>query len=357
MKQLLRNGYRAAMALQSLTARTGGSRLRVFYGGARAGDIGGPLVKVKRLRAYFPEQRWGYNLVYSLSGAPYLPAVALRRLKRRGVPLVCNQNGVFYEAWYDGDWRARNAEMAVPYHLAGHVFWQSAFCRNAAQRFLGTRQGPGEVLYNAIDTDHFRPVDTPREDKAFTFLITGKIDSHIFYRIEASLKGLAAARAGGLDARLIVAGWMSSQAAAKCRELSATLDLGDVVTMTGPYTQEDAPAVYRSADAYLMLKHNDPCPNAVLEALACGLPVLYSDSGGVPELVGDDCGVALACTQSRVRPHWPAPAAVAAGMGAIADNCAAIAANARHRAVERFDIAPWIERHRVVFNDLLDARS
>jgi glycosyltransferase involved in cell wall biosynthesis len=87
------------------------------------------------------------------------------------------------------------------------------------------------------------------------------------------------------------------------------------------------------------------------------LPVLYSDSGGVPELVGDDCGVALACTQSWVRPHWPAPAAVAAGMATIADNRAAMATHARHRAVARFDIAPWIERHRVVFNDLLDARS
>jgi glycosyltransferase involved in cell wall biosynthesis len=167
---------------------------------------------------------------------------------------------------------------------------------------------------------------------------------------------LAAARAGGLDARLVVAGWMSSQAAAKCRELSAALNLGGVVTMTGPYTQEDAPALYRSADAYLMLKHNDPCPNTVLEALACGLPVLYSDSGGVPELVGDDCGVALECTQSWARPHWPAPAGVAAGMAAIADNHAAMAANARQRAVARFDIAPWIERHRVIFNDLLEAR-
>ena len=120
---------------------------------------------------------------------------------------------------------------------------------------------------------------------------------------EASLKGLAAARATGLDARLIVAGWMSSPAAARCRDLAATLDLGGAVSMTGPYTQEDAPAVYRSADAYLMLKHNDPCPNAVLEALACGLPVLYSDSGGVPELVGGDCGVALACAESWQRPH------------------------------------------------------
>ena len=37
--------------------------------------------------------------------------------------------------------------------------------------------------------------------------------------------------------------------------------------------------------------HNDPCPNTVLEALSCALPVVYSNTGGVPELVGPDCGV------------------------------------------------------------------
>ena len=357
MKWLLRSGYRAVTGLRSLAARAGGGDPRVFYGGARAGDIGGPLVKVKRLRAYFPERRWGYNLVYGLSGAAYLPAAALRRLKRRGVPLVCNQNGVFYEAWHDGDWRARNAEMAVAYHLADHVFWQSEFCRDAAERFLGPRQGPGEILYNAVDTGHFRPADPPREDGAFTFLVTGKIDTHMFYRIEASLKGLAAARANGHDVRLVLAGWMSGPAAAKCRQLTAALSLGGAVSMTGPYTQEDAPSVYQSADAYLMLKHNDPCPNAVLEALACGLPVLYSASGGVPELVGGEAGVALPCAHGWERPHWPAPAAVAEGMRAIADNRPAMAASARRRAVARFDIAPWIERHRAVFAALLEAKS
>ncbi len=55
MKRLLRSGYRAAIGLGSLTARARGGDPRVFYGGARAGDIGGPLVKVKRLQAHFPE--------------------------------------------------------------------------------------------------------------------------------------------------------------------------------------------------------------------------------------------------------------------------------------------------------------
>jgi glycosyltransferase involved in cell wall biosynthesis len=43
----------------------------------------------------------------------------------------------------------------------------------------------------------------------------------------------------------------------------------------------------RRQDVYVAASLADPCSNAVLEALACGLPVLYARSGGHPELVGD----------------------------------------------------------------------
>jgi glycosyltransferase involved in cell wall biosynthesis len=43
----------------------------------------------------------------------------------------------------------------------------------------------------------------------------------------------------------------------------------------------------RRADVYLAPSRNDPCSNALLEALACGLPAVYLASGGHPELVGD----------------------------------------------------------------------
>ena len=357
MKPILRRAYRAATGLRSLAAWPGGAGPRVFYGGARAGDIGGPLVKVKRLKAHFPEHPFGFNLVYHLSGAPYLPGAALELLKRRGIALVANQNGVFYPAWYRGDWRARNAEMAAAYHLADHVLWQSEFCRAAAERFLGPRDGVGEVLYNAVDTGHYTPAETARRGDGFSFLLTGKIDSHMFYRIEASLRGLAAARAQGLDARLTLAGWISPEAVARCQDLAGELHITDAVSLTGPYGQQDAPALYRAADAYLMLKHNDPCPNTVIEAMACGLPVLYSATGGVPELVGEAAGIGLPCEDDWEKHHWPAAQAVADGMAAILDRRQEMGRAARSRAVERFDMGHWIARHRSLFAALLEARS
>ena len=48
-----------------------------------------------------------------------------------------------------------------------------------------------------------------------------------------------------------------------------------------------------ASDIYITFTHKDPCPNTVIEAMACGLPVVYSASGGVPELVGPEGGIGL----------------------------------------------------------------
>jgi glycosyltransferase involved in cell wall biosynthesis len=102
-----------------------------------------------------------------------------------------------------------------------------------------------------------------------------------------------------------------------------------------------------------MTKHNDPCPNAVLEALATGLPVLYSSSGGVPELVGDDAGVGLPVEQTFDYPAVPAADDIAKGMEAILRGSEPMSKEARKRAVERFSLSHWYSRHEAVFDKLI----
>jgi glycosyltransferase involved in cell wall biosynthesis len=360
-KSLLRRGWcsaQTASVLASSLTSGGDGPIRLFYGGARAGDLGGPLVKIKRLSEYFPESRWHYNLVYLLSNAPYLSPAALSLLKKRNIPIVLNQNGVFYPGWYAGNWKRMNAVMAAAYHRADYVFWQSEFCRRAADRFLGLRDGPGEVLFNAIDTQkRFRPV-TGREARPFTFLLTGRIDTHMAYRLESSIAGLRAARDAGLECRLLIAGWVEGAALASSRQLAANLGIAEHVDFLGFYTQDSALAIYQSADAYIMTKYLDPCPNTVLEAMACGLPVLYSISGGVPEQVGADAGIGMPVPESwEDIMHTPSPGAIGAGMLEIARNAVAMGTAARRRAESKFEITDWIERHRQIFHGLLESRK
>jgi glycosyltransferase involved in cell wall biosynthesis len=357
-KALARAGYRTATGLRArLFARAPrrGDAPRVFYGGARAGDAGGPLVKVQRLQAAFPQPAGIFNLVYSLSNAPYLDRDTLAALKARGVGIVHNQNGVFYPGWYAGDWRAENKRMSHAYRLAHHVFWQSSFCRMCADRFLGERDGPGEVLFNAVDTGRFAPRPT-KTGGPFTFLLTGKLQAHLAYRLEDSVAGLAAARASGLDAELHVAGILDAGARDALDSAARRHGIAPNVRILGAYTQADAPAIYNAADAYVMTKHADPCPNTVIEAMACGLPIVYVASGGVPELVGPDVGAGVDADDDWERPFRPDPDALGAAMVAVAAGRPAMSAAARIRAETAFTLDGWIARHRAVFAKVMGAQ-
>jgi glycosyltransferase involved in cell wall biosynthesis len=59
------------------------------------------------------------------------------------------------------------------------------------------------------------------------------------------------------------------------------------VRVVGPLASEQLAELLRTQDLYLAPSRDDPCSNALLEALACGLPAAYLRSGGHPELVGE----------------------------------------------------------------------
>jgi glycosyltransferase involved in cell wall biosynthesis len=55
----------------------------------------------------------------------------------------------------------------------------------------------------------------------------------------------------------------------------------------GPVGSAEVAGLLRGHDLYVASSRDDPCSNALLEALACGLPAAFLESGGHPELVGE----------------------------------------------------------------------
>src|SRR5262249_10193825 len=148
--------------------------------------------------------------------------------------------------------------------------------------FLAPAPAGWEVLYNAVDVEHFTPASS---SPPFGPVLLLGGDQTQTYRLELALRTLAHLP----DALLLVSGRLVSDPA----PLLSELGIRDRVAFLGRYPQRDAPAVFRRAHALLHTKVKDPCPSAVIEAMACGLPVVYPASGGTVELVGDDAGIGV----------------------------------------------------------------
>jgi glycosyltransferase involved in cell wall biosynthesis len=345
-------------AIRRTSPRT--DEIAVSYGyeqmpGAEDVVFGGH-VKFASLHRELPNAPRDFNLLYLGSSAMPLEARLLVRLaRRRGAAFAWNQNGVAYRAWYGDGWEQVNAPRAHLLHEADHVFFQSEFCKLSSGLFYGDRKGSWEVLHNPVDTRAFAP-PADRPERPLTLLLGG--NQYQRYRLEVALETLAYVRRDHPNARLIVAGALTfaEDADAETGVLIERLGLGDAVELVGAYTQADAPALMRRADVLLHTKVNDPCPTIVLEAMACGVPVVYSATGGTPELVGGDAGLGVTGVVDWTCDHPPPPEDLATHVLTVSERLREYGEAARERAVTRFDLQPWIERHREVFAELIRRR-
>src|SRR5256714_13457032 len=190
-----------------LVGRRPGPGLRVFYGHDGVPSPGEPVAggtaKFQRLAARFPNSPTAFSLLYL--GSTWLPR-DLRPLlwlaRRRGAPIVVNQSGVAYPGWAGAATDELNRPFRRALLAAEHVLYQSEFCKRSADEFLGAPRGSWDILYNAVDVQHFVPGVAPPDGPVL--LLAG--DQTQAYRLETALRTLARLP----EARLIVTGRMES---------------------------------------------------------------------------------------------------------------------------------------------------
>jgi glycosyltransferase involved in cell wall biosynthesis len=330
-----------------LAPRRAPGGLRVFYGHDRVPPSGeavaGGTAKFQRLAVRFPNSPADFTLLYL--GSTWLPrdlGPLLRLAARRELPVVVNQDGVAYPGWAGRQTEDLNRPLRRALLAADHVLYQSNFSKESSDAFLGEPQGSWEVLYNAVDVDHFTPAEQPAAGGPILLLGGDQTQS---YRLELALRTFACVLASEPEARLLVAGRLVSPVEPLLRDLG----LRGRVELLGRYAQRDAPQIIRRAHVLLHTKVKDPCPSAVIEAMACGLPVVYPASGGTVELVGDEAGAGAPHPGGWERDEPPPPDALADALARVLENLPRYRAAARSRAVERFALGPWLDRHAELF--------
>ena len=163
----------------------------------------------------------------------------------------------------------------------------------------------------------FRPGIDPRPvrrkyglDGGPWILTAARLDYH--KGIDTVIRALPAIRAVCPTARYVVAGVGIRRG--YLERLIAELGLGDAVRLLGFVPDEELPALYNAADVFVLDSRRfdllvEGFGIAILEASACGLPVIGGRSGGIPEAVRDgETGLVI---------DPEAPAAVAAAVSQL----------------------------------------
>jgi len=172
--------------------------------------------------------------------------------------------------------------------LADRVIYQSVFSQTVHSRYFPDR--PFDIIVNG---SAFRANERPARAtsiKGEIRLVTTYDDWKPSKRVHDVLAFVRWARhVKGAPLRLTVLGYTGNVPACAPPEMRSLLEntpYVDTIPRFKAYEGSVRDALFGS-DLYITFTHKDPCPNAVVEAMAHGLPVVGVDSGGMPDIVGD----------------------------------------------------------------------
>ncbi|MDT0213266.1 glycosyltransferase family 1 protein [Rothia sp. ARF10] len=190
--------------------------------------------------------------------------------------------------------------------MADVVILNSESLRREVETHLDVEPDKLRLIPEAVDHEVFRPGDP---DEAAARLrrgwgIEGPFVLFVsslwpYKNVDGLLRAFATVRRELPGHRLVVVGSAADAAyAGELRALSSRLGLDDAVVWVGGVRHHDTLPFYRAADAFVYPSHNETFGLPILEAMACGCPVVTSDRSAMPETAG---GAALLATPDDPR--------------------------------------------------------
>lgn len=203
-----------------------------------------------------------------------------------GVPTVFAQvhNVDTWESW-----RQRWLDASLCRWRAG-VICVSGAVQDDVVKSLGIAREKAPVIHNGIDVERFAPDAAARRDARAELqladddvvaLVPARLHSQKSPLAVLDAFGKARAQLGGGGARLIYAG--DGPLEGDLRDALARSGLGDSVRMLG--RRDDMPRLFNAADVVVLSSQKEGFSNAIVEALACGRPVIAADVGGNREAI------------------------------------------------------------------------
>jgi len=282
-----RNLWQTARAVAGAARRAPGET-RQLLGAARA--EGGATAAATRLRREAPLVGREFDVLYFPWNSA---AIAYQELLACAPVVISCRGSQINVAPHNPERAALRDGLAATFARAAAVHCVSAQIRDEATRYgLDPRQAV--IIRPAVDPDYFCPAvpspfgrglgrgsETP--DVPLRLVTTGSILWRKGY--EYALLAVRALLDRGVAVRFDIVG-----DGPEAQRLLYTIDdlaLHEHVVWHGRRSPDEVLRLLQAADAFLLTSLSEGISNAVLEAMACGLPVVTTDVDGMPEAVTD----------------------------------------------------------------------
>ncbi len=190
--------------------------------------------------------------------------------------------------------RLRRPQLRFALRKAARIVAVSRSLKEDAVR-LGIDPDRVRVIENGIDPELFRPLDRKEARRSLGLPEDGPLLVSVgtlsprkgFHLVMEAMTRLRP------DLRFAIVGGDGAEGAmeSELRALATRLGVEDRVIFAGPRGRAELASWYSAADLFVLASGHEGCPNVVLEALACGTPIVATPVGNVAELVTPDVGI------------------------------------------------------------------
>ena len=220
----------------------------------------------------------------------------LWRARRKGVRIVQRLDGI--------NWVHRKQKTGLKHFLraeygnfllslirgrvATHILYQSEFSKKWWEDWYDQTQVLSTVIHNGVDLEVYSPDGShQRPTERFRLLVVeGSLGGGYDMGLDnAIILSEVLAEKHGFPMELMVVGQITDEHQARVQACSKV-----PIIWASSVPREKIPEIDRSAHLFFSADLNPACPNAVIEALACGIPVAAFDTGALDELVLGDSG-------------------------------------------------------------------
>lgn len=258
-----------------------------------SGAFGEPYSFGRRLRAHFKKYKPQYDIVHDNQSLCY----GLLDLQKRGVNVIATVHHPITQdrdlalaaatekgqRWLINRWYSFLGMQKQVVQQLNHVITVSQQSQQDITAAFDRRAENIKVIPNGVDANIFKPLDNI--SRAPFRLITTASSDQPLKGLSVLLRAVAQSRSEFPELQLIVIGKLKENGDTQ-KELQA-LNLQDIVQFKSGISNQELVEEYAQASIAIVPSLYEGFGLPAAEAMACGVPLICSDGGALPEVVGD----------------------------------------------------------------------